>query len=65
MQYLWQSHTLVALEPWEKTKVVNGEIITIDEKMVNRLLLAGFQIVETKVKKETSDKAEVKIKVKK
>jgi len=33
--------------------------------MVNRLLLAGFQIVETKVKKETSDKAEVKIKVKK
>ena len=65
LQYLGDSHTFVALEKGEKKKVVNGEIITVDNKMVSRLLMAGFQVVTTKTKIKEDKTAEVSIKVKK
>lgn len=52
IQYVGDSHTLVLI-PWEfvKRKVVNGEIIELeDEKTVSSLLSRGFALVSWKSK---------------
>ena len=46
MQYLGNEYTLVAQKgSREKVKVVNGEIIDVEEKDVARFRVGGFQVV--------------------
>jgi hypothetical protein len=58
MQYVGEGHTYVRLEKTEeKIKVSNGEIIEVlDEKMVPRFRVWGFNIVDIDV--EVTDNGE-------
>lgn len=74
MKYMVEGHTYFSVNGKEKVKVVTGEIVEVDEKMVGRMNLAGFvacdkkaekKAVEVEVEDDGKDEIEVEVKAEK